>query len=317
MRISFGFASIYVLRLKCKLSRSRQLGLTSSHPMSRSSTPTRNTVSSAAPAVTTPNLRRSGPMSVGRVLGVINQLAGGPHSLASLAKELGTPKPSLMGLLSELMQLGFIRKDQEGRYLLAGASFRLAARVSAAGSLNQSIRATLVGLSTDLEAAVSVAYLDPESRTMVYADRYGENSAVQYMVKFGTAIQLHTRATSKLLIAFEDESTWGSWFGPEPYKKLATRTHVKFATLKKELITIRNEGIAWTHSEQYDGISGCSVRVLDANDKVIAGVGLLMISEALEMNRKKVVSALREAADTTTAEFKMRGVTRANLSAYL
>lgn len=285
--------------------------------MSKSSTPTRRSDASAAPEMETPGLRRAGPMSVGRVLGVIHQLAGGPHSLAALAQELDTPKPSLMGLLSELVQLGFIRKDQQGHYLLAGASFRLAARVSAAGSLNQSIRATLVGLSTDLEAAVSLAYLDPESLTMVYADRYGENSAIRYVVKFGTAIQLHTRATSKLLIAFEDETSWRSWFGPEPYKRLATRTHVEFATLKKELVKVRSEGIAWTHSEQYDGISGCSVPVFGANDKIIAGIGLLMISEALEMNRDKVVAALRKAADTTTAEFKMRGVTRKNLSAYL
>lgn len=261
--------------------------------------------------------RRAGPMSVARVLAVIEHLAHGPLALADLGRELAAPKPSLLALLGELVQLGFIRKDQQGRYLLAGAAYRLAARVSMAGSMNVSMRATLMSVSTELEAAVSLGYLDPKSRTLVYADRYGENSAVRYVVKFGAAIELHTRATAKLLIAHQDESQWRAWFGPEPYKQLASRSHVGFAGLQEELRAIRRERIAWTCSEQYEGISGCAVPVLDAEEAVLAGIGLVMIGEAMNMKRERVVSSLQAAADTLSAEFKMRGITRANLAAYL
>jgi IclR family acetate operon transcriptional repressor len=256
-------------------------------------------------------------MSVARVLGILDTLAGGPVALSDLSRDMAAPKPSLLGILGELVALGFVRRDEQGRYLLGGRAYRLASRMSVSGSLSSSVRSTLVEVSRDLEAAVSLGYLDPESHTLVYADRYGESSAVRYVVKFGSAIQMHTRATGKLLVAYEEEDTWPIWLGPEPYKQLTPRTHTSLVTLRKELLGIRKTGVAWTYSEQYEGISGCAVPVLGDDSRVVAGIGLVMIGESLEKNRARVLSVLAAAAETLAAEFQLRHITRATLSSHI
>jgi IclR family acetate operon transcriptional repressor len=261
--------------------------------------------------------KRGGPMSVARVLGILDSLTEGPVALADLARRMEAPKPSLLAILGELLALGYVRRDQDGRYLLGSRAFRLASRMSVGGSLSNSVRATLIELSRALEAAVSLSYLDPESHTLIYADRYGESSAVRYVVKFGAAIQLHTRATGKLLVAYEDEGSWPDWFGPEPYNQLTPRSHVGMATLRKELLEIRKTGVAWTFSEQYEGISGCALPVYGYDDKVVAGVGLVMIGESLEKYSDKVRSALSAAAETMTAEFRLRRITKETLASYI
>lgn len=260
--------------------------------------------------------RRGGPMSVARVLGILDSLTNGPVSLSDLSREMEAPKPSLLGILGEMTTLGFVRRDEDGRYLLGGRAYRLAARMSASGSLGSSIRSTLVEVSRELEAAVSLGYLDPENHTLVYADRYGESSAVRYVVKFGASIHIHTRATGKLLIAYEEEKTWPEWFGKEPYKQLTPQTHTRLSTLRKELLEIRKTGVAWTYSEQYEGISGCAVPVFGHDDEIVAGLGLVMIGESMEKNRARVLEVLNAAAETLTAEFKLRRITRASLPSH-
>lgn len=261
--------------------------------------------------------KRGGPMSVARVVGIMEMLAIEPMSLADLAKQLTAPKPSLLNLLGELSTLGIVRRDETGRYLLGGRAFRLASMMSFSGSLSTSVRTTLVEISQSLEAAASIGYLDHTSRKLVYADRYGESSAVRYVVKFGAVIQLHTRATAKLLVAHESEDTWRDWFGPEPYQQLTQRSHKTFSTLYPELVDIRESKVAWTYSEQYDGISGCAVPVYGSDDTVVAGLGMVMIGEAMERNRARVLSVLQAAAETISAEFHLRRITRATLPQYL
>ena len=259
------------------------------------------------------SVKRAGPMSVGRALRILEGLAAGPMALAELAREMDAPKPSLLGVLGELITLGYVRRDGAGRYLLSGRSYRLASILSASGSLSRSVRSLLAGLSAELEAAVSLGYLDSQSRSLVYVDRYGESSAVRYVVKFGAPIYLHTRATAKLLVAFEREETWPSWFGPEPYKSLTSSSRTTYKELHQELTQIRKDGVAWTVSEQYDGISGCAVPVFGPRNEAVAGIGMVMIGESLEKNRERVVAVLNEAAQSLSAEFIMRGISRSTL----
>ena len=261
--------------------------------------------------------RRSGPMSVARVLGIMEMLAAEPMPLAALAKQMGAPKPSMLNILSELSALGFVRRDENGRYLLGGRAFRLASMMSFSGSLSTSVRATLIEVSHALEAAVSIGYLDRSSRGLVYADRYGESSAVRYVVKFGGQVHLHTRATAKLLVGYESEDTWRAWFGPEPYAQLTPHSHKGFSSLYPELVEIRKCGVAWTYSEQYEGISGCAVPVYGSDGKVVAGLGMVMIGEAMTRNRARVLSVLQAAAEAVSAEFILKRITSATLPGYL
>lgn len=263
--------------------------------------------------------RRAGPMSISRVIGILEHLTNdqSPTSLSDISRLLEAPKTSLLSILNELQSLGFVRKDEAGRYLLAARAFRLASRMSASGSLARSVRTALVDIGRELEATVSLGYLDVASHTLIYADRYGDSSAVRYRVKFGPATHVHSRATGKMLIALQLEDSWPSWFGPEPYAKVTDRTHRRMSTLSPELKEARRALVAYTHSEQYEDIAGCSVPVFGADARAAAGIGLLMIGESMERQRERVLTALRKAAGSLADELKLRNITVDNIGSHL
>jgi DNA-binding IclR family transcriptional regulator len=258
-------------------------------------------------------------MSITRVMGILDLLSNrhGPTSLSELSRELAAPKASLLAILNELAKLGFLRREQDGRYLLGGGAYRLAAQMTASGSIHQTVRATLANVGRELKATTSLGYLDLASRTLVYADRHGEYSAVRYMVKYGPATNIQSRATGKILVAMQPEETWADWFGPEPYAKVGSRSHTTFASLHPDLVRSRKERAAYTRSEHYEGISGCAVPILARDGQTVAALGLLMITETFEREKEHVLAVLRKAAHTLSEEFDALGISTTNISAYL
>lgn len=266
-----------------------------------------------------PKGRRPGPMSITRVMAILDYLSNrqSPVPLSDLSRDLGAPKASLLAILSELVALGFLRREHDGRYFLGGNAYRLAARMTASGSINQSVRTTLANVGRELEATVSLGYLDVPSRTLVYADRHGEYSAVRYLVKYGPATNIQSRATGKMLVSLQPENTWADWFGPEPYAKVGSRSHTTFSTLRLDLVRARKSLVAFTRSEHYEGISGCAVPVFGAEGEAVSGIGLLMVTESLERNKDRVLQVIKHAADLLSEEFNFQNISAETISSYL
>jgi DNA-binding IclR family transcriptional regulator len=270
-------------------------------------------------ADTAPSQPRGGPMSVGRVLGILELLATNTHglSLAEISRRLKAPKASVLGLLRELMALQYVRKNERGQFELASLSYRLAVGISATGSLHRMVGNTLIELSSELHMTVVMAYLDHERHVLVYADRCETNSAVRYVIKLGDRLDIHTRSTGKLLLANEPEADWPLWLGAEPYQKFTKHTRTRLADISQDLRRARKETFAWSHSEQYDGISGVAYPIRDAHGNMAAAIALQGLSEWMKNNKDRIEGRLKAACDAVSNELALRQIEARSLPKFI
>jgi DNA-binding IclR family transcriptional regulator len=268
---------------------------------------------------TPPSAPRSGPMSVHRTLAIINLLANNATglSLAEISRKLRSPKASVLGLLKELAALRYIRKNESGLFELAASSYRLAVDISASGSLHKVIANTLIELSKELRMSAAFGYLDRERRSLVYGDRCEANSPVRYVVKLGERLDIHSRSIGKLLLAQEPEREWPLWLGPEPYYQHTRHTRTRLAQIAADVKVIRRKKLAWTVSEQYEGIAGCACGVLDKDGRMVAGIAVQGLVDRVTEHKVKVAALLKEACETISDELRLRSIDARSLSMFI
>lgn len=261
---------------------------------------------------------RSGPMSVQRVLGLLQILASpdAPYSLARLSTVLSAPKPSVLSLLNELVALGYVRRVNHG-FELGAKAYRLGLQLMSVDSVGRLIRDGLRDISDELRMTVAFGYLDRTRRALIYADRYEAAGPVRYVVQLGTPLSIHSRALGRLLLSYEPEEDWRDWLGTAPYAAFTSSTTTQYSDMSAELRKVRSEGVAKTASEQFEGIGSCALPIYDVNGVVACGIATQTLVSSLEAHGPKVVAAMRATAALLGKELAARGITRETLAHHI
>lgn len=262
---------------------------------------------------------RSGPMSVGRVLAILDLLSQNPQGLAlsEMSRRLFCPKVSLLALLNELVTLGYIRRNLQAHFELDTRARRLGLQLSSSGALHRTVRDTLTDLCERLCLNAAFGYLDRRNRTLIYADRCEADTPVRFTVKLGEQLHIHSRSLGKLLLAYEPEADWSQWLGAEPYPQIARNTRTTLAEITPDLREIRRKGMAWAVAEQWSGAAGCACPIRDAEEQVAAGLVVSGPVDALNGNKVQIARELAAAAASLSSEFKLRAVTAHTLHMFI
>ncbi len=210
-----------------------------------------------------------------------------------------------------------MRKNERSQFELASLAYRLAVGISATGSLHRMVGNTLIELSASLRMTVVFAYLDRERHVLVYADRCETNSPVRYIVKLGDRLDIHSRSTGKLLLANEPEAEWPHWLGKEPYPSFTSHTRTRLSEIAPDLHRIRKAGVAWTSSEQHDGIAGCASPIRDINGNIAATIAVQGLGEWMNKHADRIESQLKLACDAVSDELRMRIIESRSLPKFI
>lgn len=255
-------------------------------------------------------------MAVTRVVSVLEVLSSGvaPLSLSALGRQLDIPKSSLFTLLGEMVQLGLVHRDEDGRYQQHGRSRRLGLQLVSPMSLAASVREVVAGVGATLGVTATLSRLDATCRALIYVDRWDVPDPVRFAVSYGQALDLHCRAAGKLLVAHQPQQRWADWLGPEPYRSMTVDTHLRLQTLAPELQRIAQEDIAWSRCESFPAVGSCNVGVWGADRVVLAALGieapLARLEPAMQL---PIVEVLRAAAGRLSRAMLSRGITQLNL----
>lgn len=266
-----------------------------------------------------PSAPRSGPMSVHRTLAIISLLANNAQglSLAEISRKLRSPKASVLGLLKELTALRYIRRNDGGKFELAASSYRLAVDISASSSLHKVVADTLIELSKELRLSAAFGYLDRDKRSLVYGDRCEANSPVRYVVKLGERLDIHSRSLGKLLLAHEPEREWPLWLGPEPYAQYTRHTRTRLAELLADAKVIRRKKLAWTNSEQYEGIAACACGVQDKDGRMVGGIAVQGLVARVTEHKARIAQMLQQACERVSVELRQRNIDARTLHMFI
>ncbi len=281
-----------------------------------------SSAATASPSLSLPDTarpQRSGPMSVGRVLAILELLSQHAEglSLAETSRRLFSPKVSLLALLNELVALGYARRNARGHFELGPRAHRLGLQLSASGTLHRTVRDTLKDVCDRLGLNTAFGYLDRRNHALIYADRCESQGPVRYTVKLGERLEIHSRSLGKVLIAYEPEKDWPLWLGREPYAKVARQTRTTLAEISADLRQIRARDMGWAVAEQWNGAAGCACPVRGADDQVAAG---LVVSGPIDMvngNKANISRIVANAGRALSAELKLRSITAQTLDMFI
>src|SRR6202171_5567566 len=196
-----------------------------------------------------PNRGRQTIQSIDRAAAILESLASGPRRLgvSELADRLGLARPTVHGLLQTLQNHGFVEQDRHSdKYQLGPGLLQLGYSYL---DLNE-LRARSIGyadrLAARCSAAVRVGVMHGSSVVVVH--HVFKPDAAFGVLEVGLQLPLHASSLGKAILAFSPDQTIEDLLA-DPLPRLTNRT-VQEAALRKELQTIRDQGVATEREEE-------------------------------------------------------------------
>lgn len=206
--------------------------------------------------------------------------AKGEATAAQLAEELGEPRSSVYRLLSSLQGLDMVESGSRR------GNFRLGFHLLSLGTavverfderrLAQPVMERLHG-----ETGETVYLCVRRGREAVCIERLDGRRVQSLALKLGGALPLHAGAASRVLLAFEDRSTWSEYVGQAPLEQFTKSTPVTAEALFPVLEKTVEDGISVSDQDVTLGVAALGVPILDYRGQVRAALSVSGVREAI------------------------------------
>lgn len=193
----------------------------------------------------------------------------GTAGVTELAEQLDLSKSAVHNHLSTLEQLEFAI-NEGGRYRLSlrfldyGTGVRDTLPVVAAGSEEVDSLASQSGVMAFLVV--------PEFDTAVYAyvTASKRTEGTPSIGRAGSRVPLHACAPGKAILATRSTDAVEAYLQGEPLAERTDRTITDQTELRRELRSVRDQGIAFDRGEAVDGVNAVAAPIMDGETAVAA-----------------------------------------------
>jgi DNA-binding IclR family transcriptional regulator len=248
--------------------------------------------------------RRSSIQSIDRATAILKALASGPRRLgvSELADRLGLARPTVHGLLQTLQAHGFVEQDRHSdKYQLGPGLLQLGYSYL---DLNE-LRARSIGyadrLAARTAAAVRVGVMHGASVVVVH--HVFRPDAAFGVLEVGLQLPLHASSLGKAVLAFSPTELVEDLLA-EPLPRLTKQT-LDEAALRRELVTIRDQGVATERDEAVLGESSAAAPIFDHGGHAVGAIGVVDATERIFPTRglaRGLSAAVGEAARGVSRE---------------
>lgn len=224
--------------------------------------------------------RRSSIQSLDRATAILKALASGPRRLgvSELAERLGLARPTVHGLLQTLQTHGFVEQDPySDKYQLGPGLLQLGYSYLDLNELRSRSIAHADNLARRTGAAVRVGVIHGSSVVVVH--HVFRPDAAFGVLEVGLQLPLHATALGKAILAFSPAQVLDAVLS-EQLPRLTKQT-VNSSELRKELVAVRDSGIATERDEAVLGESSAAAPVFDHGGQVVGGIAVVDASERI------------------------------------
>lgn len=218
--------------------------------------------------------RRPSIQSLDRATAILKALASGPRRLgvSELADRLGLARPTVHGLLQTLEAHGFVEQDvYSDKYQLGPGLLQLGYSYLDLNELRSRSISHAEGLARRTAGAVRVGVMHGSSVVVVH--HVFRADATFGMLEVGLQLPLHASALGKAILAFSPAQMIEDLFA-EPLPRLTKQT-LNEAGLRKELVVIRDSGIATERDEAVLGESSAAAPIFDHGGIAVGAIGVV------------------------------------------
>jgi DNA-binding IclR family transcriptional regulator len=212
--------------------------------------------------------------AVSRALTLLDRLAEQrqPMTLARLAADLALPKSSVHGLCHTLVSFGYLRRHDDGSFVIGPRVMSLAEAFIAGTNVAQEFNALWNSAAVAPDETIILSVLN--GREVVYiAARHGVRP-LGLAFNVGMRLPAHLAATGKAMLAFHDAEFVQGLFESDVLPTMAGKGPKTVAALMKELAMTRRRGHSVDDESVRQGVYCLGAPVFDATGRPIAGVGV-------------------------------------------
>lgn len=192
-------------------------------------------------------------------------------TLSEVADAVGLSRPTARRMLLTLQDRGYVSCDE--RY------FALTSRVLALGyaylsSLNLTEAAQPLMEYVVAETGESCALATLDDTDVVYVTRVATHRITSLMLATGTRLPAHATSMGHVLLADLQQSQLARYLDRVELRRLTDRTVRTREGLLARLAQAREQDWAMVDQELEDGLRSIAAPVRDANDRVVAAMGM-------------------------------------------
>src|SRR4051795_213610 len=221
-----------------------------------------------------PRRTRGTIQSVDRAARILKALAAGPRRLgvSELADRLGMTRPTVHGLLQTLQAHGFVEQDRESeKYQLGAGLLQLGNSYLDLNELRGRSIVHAERLAGTTQSAVRVGVM--HGPTVVVVHHVFRPDTTLQILEVGAELPVYASALGKAILAFAPGELLDDLLEEAP-PKLTSRTLTP-TTLRKELVSTRENGIARERDEAVLGESSVAGAIFDHSGHAVGGIGVV------------------------------------------
>jgi IclR family pca regulon transcriptional regulator len=238
---------------------------------------------------------RNSIQSLARGLNIMELLAKSsqPLTLTEIANQARLTKTTVQRFINTLNALGYIKRDENKRYVLGTRLLSLAYSFLNTSSLVNMVRPYLDELSTELNNTVNLAVLDDVHSLCLY--RKEISRLVKFDVGPGAKLPCYAASLGKVLLSGLREDELTKLMNKIEFTPLTPKTILSKEKLREEIIETRKKGYAISDQELSLDLYSIAVPLFDNQGEMIAAINISMESNLRDSpNLKDKIRILME-----------------------
>ncbi len=218
----------------------------------------------------------SGNLSSVKLLKIIEYLCDidSPARLLDISNDTKINASTVLRFVTTLKQEGFVGQDEHtGKYFMTYKICNLANKVSSNLDIRMLAKPYLALISNSFNSTCNLVV--EYDRSAMYLEVITSNNQVYMpLQRIGSIAPLHCTGAGKLFLTEYDDIKLNDLYRTKGFEKLTQHTLTDISSLKKELLSIENNGFAYDNEECELGTICIAVPVYDYTGKITAAISV-------------------------------------------
>jgi DNA-binding IclR family transcriptional regulator len=213
--------------------------------------------------------------SILKAAAIIDLLADSeePLPLAAITKELGIAKSTLHGLISTLVDVGYVAQDVDtGRYLLGFRLFEIGSSVSRKWNERKIAYPYMQQLTEQTGETVHLAVLDDGE--VLYINKQESSNSIRIVTDTGVKLPAYCTGVGKVLLAGLSSTAFKKYAKGRDFVQYTATTITDLDALKAELNKIRSQGYATDEQEYLEGLRCIAAPIFNHKGEVTSAISV-------------------------------------------
>ncbi|SEN22685.1 IclR family transcriptional regulator [Lihuaxuella thermophila] len=218
-------------------------------------------------------------------------------TLQEMAQLSNMPKTSVHRMIGSLEEIGFLTKDDEGKYSLGLLFLQFGQLVAERLQIRQLALPVMTRLRDEMGEAVNLIVRD--GNEAIYIEKVDTHQPVRVYTAIGRRAPMYAGACPRILLAFLPEVEREQYLKNIELKPIGSGTITDPDRLRAVLSESRKTGYSISHSELHDDTSAVAAPIFNHRGQLEAGLSVVGPGTRFQADRlplliEKVQDAARE-----------------------